>query len=92
MKHNNYSLIYGVVAQVFSMRWVMVISSLLTALCCLCFGFSFSLWWAVLFRILGGFFNGSAVSARAYLACITDQSNQAYAWAGSNVAWGLGSS
>eukprot|EP00732_Lithocolla_globosa_P003100 Lithocolla_globosa_v1_NODE_2325_length_2047_cov_13.879518.p1 type:complete len:515 gc:universal NODE_2325_length_2047_cov_13.879518:1838-294(-) len=54
------------------------------------FGLSTSLWWAILSRCLCGLLNGNVGIAKSSLGEITDKTNQAKAFAGVGLCFGVG--
>jgi MFS family permease len=82
--------IFGYLADKYSKRKVFLISCTGTALTMLCFGFSRHFGFAVFFRTLCGLFNGNVSTGKAYLADITDSTNQAYAYSFYGLTWGFG--
>jgi MFS family permease len=82
--------IFGYLADKFSKRKVFLISCTGTAITMLMFGFSRHFAFAVFCRTLCGLFNGNVSTGKAYLADITDSTNQAYAYSFYGLTWGFG--
>eukprot|EP01090_Pellita_catalonica_P022434 TRINITY_DN871_c0_g2_i2.p1 TRINITY_DN871_c0_g2~~TRINITY_DN871_c0_g2_i2.p1 ORF type:complete len:352 (-),score=30.42 TRINITY_DN871_c0_g2_i2:16-1071(-) len=53
-------------------------------------GFSWNYWWAIIARLIGGFFNSFSPAAKAYIGDITDESNKVIGFSTFGIAWGLG--
>lgn len=69
---------------------VIVVCLFGTAVCTLCFGFSFNIYWAIASRCLVGVFNGIIGTTKAVLGDVSDDSNQAIGLAVLSVGWGSG--
>jgi MFS family permease len=82
--------IFGYLADKFDKQKVFLVSCTGTAVTMLLFGFSRNFALAVLFRTLCGIFNGNVSTGKAYLADITDSSNQAYAYSFHGLSFGIG--
>ncbi|KAL0483797.1 zinc-induced facilitator [Acrasis kona] len=82
--------VFGYVSDKFSKRKVFLVSCIGTSATMIAFGFSRSFGMAVLFRTLCGTFNGNVSTGKAYLADITDSTNQAYAYSYYGLTFGIG--
>lgn len=81
---------WGIAADTNGRRPVIVICLFGTAVCTLCFGFSFNIYWAIVSRFLVGVFNGIIGTTKAILGDVSDDSNQAVGLALLSVGWGSG--
>ena len=61
------------------------------AVCLLLFGFSFSLWFAVIIRILNGTLNSNIAIVKCCIRDITDETNQARVYSIRSIGYALGS-
>lgn len=82
--------LFGYLADKFSKRKVFLISCTGTTITMLMFGFSRNFAFAVVCRTICGLFNGNVSTGKAYLADITDSTNQAYAYSFYGLTWGVG--
>jgi len=71
-------------------RPVLLCGLVASGLCYPLFGLSRGLWGAILWRFVSGLCNGNYGSAKAYIAEITDQTNQAAGFATLSFTWGFG--
>jgi len=85
------SYIWGVSADRFGEKFVIVISLGLTFACSLSFGFSQAVATAFLARFLAGLFNGNVGVVKTYLGKNTNAANQAVAMSLFSAAWVSGS-
>jgi MFS family permease len=81
---------WGYLSDRYGRRLIMQAGLLLSAAAVVLFGFSFSLWWAMIIRFLHGAANGNVVVAKTVIADITDHTNQALGFAALSASWGLG--
>jgi len=81
---------WGIAADTNGRKPVIVICLFGTAVCTLCFGFSFNIYWAIVSRFLVGVFNGIIGTTKAILGDVSDDSNQAVGLALLSVGWGSG--
>jgi MFS family permease len=75
----------------FGRRVTLQLGLLLGAVAVVGFGFTFSLWWAMLFRFFHGLANGNVAVAKTVIADITDETNRAVGYAAISASYGIGS-
>lgn len=61
------SVIFGYILDKISMKYFTLVTNTIVLISCLMFGFSRSLWWALCWRSLGGFFNGNLAVCKSYM-------------------------
>eukprot|EP01127_Copromyxa_protea_P019243 TRINITY_DN6198_c1_g1_i1.p1 TRINITY_DN6198_c1_g1~~TRINITY_DN6198_c1_g1_i1.p1 ORF type:complete len:468 (-),score=53.40 TRINITY_DN6198_c1_g1_i1:95-1498(-) len=84
------SYAWGKISDRYGKRPCLLAGTLGTFICCVLFGFSSSLPWAITTRFMAGLLNGNLGVAKAYLGLITNSRNQARAFGLISVAWGCG--
>lgn len=82
--------IYGVMADRFSKRLVVLVSTVGCMITMAMFGLSQSFWFALVVRGMNGALNGLTATAKAYLSDVTDKTNQSVAFSFLGLAWGIG--
>jgi MFS family permease len=82
--------IFGVLADRLPKRVIVFTSTFGGMIAILLFGLSPNYYWALTLRAMNGALNGNMATAKAYLAEITDASNQSMAFSFIGVAWGIG--
>jgi len=85
------SYIWGALSDRVGRRPVLLFGMFGTIISTASFGFSKSVWMALLTRGINGILNGNVGIIKTYLAEITDSSNQSAAFGYYGLAWGLGS-
>ena len=84
------SLLWTSLADRFSVRFVLFISLLGTAILTAAFGFCTTLKSAIIVRLCHGGFAGSIGVARGTISLVSDSTNESRAWAIASFAWGVG--
>eukprot|EP00760_Papus_ankaliazontas_P009071 PhM_4_TR13962/c1_g2_i1/m.91727 len=84
------SPIWGKLSDRYGRRPAMLVGLLITAIALPAFGFSTTLWYAIVVRFLTGLFSGNMGIAKAYVAEITDKSNESVGFALLACCWGIG--
>ena len=84
------SYAWGVLSDRYGKRICLIAGSTGTLITCLAFGFSFSFWFAVLTRFLGGLLNGNIGIAKAYIGVATTKESAHKAFGLFGLMWGVG--
>eukprot|EP01125_Pyxidicula_operculata_P014262 TRINITY_DN4749_c0_g1_i1.p1 TRINITY_DN4749_c0_g1~~TRINITY_DN4749_c0_g1_i1.p1 ORF type:complete len:483 (+),score=98.83 TRINITY_DN4749_c0_g1_i1:39-1487(+) len=84
------SYFWGMLADKWGRKPVLLYSLMATALCSFLFGWSNSLWFAIGTRGLFGLLNAAAGVCRTYLEEILDDSNRARGFSFNGMSWGVG--
>jgi MFS family permease len=73
--------IWGLISEKIGIKPVLLTGLISSFICTIAFGFSNSLLWAIIIRLLQGLFSGNLGVTKTYLYLITDKSNEAQAFA-----------
>jgi MFS family permease len=84
------SFVWGVLADKFGKRPVMLLGSAGTLITCLAFGFAWTFWFALVVRFLGGLLNGNIGVAKSLLGQISTKATQPQLFGMIGVSWGIG--
>lgn len=73
--------IWGLISEKIGIKPVLLIGLISSFICTIAFGFSNSILWAIIIRLLQGMFSGNLGVTKTYLYLITDKSNETKAFA-----------